>query len=247
MPFNRPYRRRNRQPAYRRKYRKLAPRRKMAYRKKYDNRLTKNIQPNIAYVQMKYSTSFSLNPGLGGSATHHFRANSIYDPDFDAVGHQPSLHDLYEGLYQHYEVLGSTIYIRPMPVPELAAGESPQNNSGARLSQVAITTIQVSSEPTLDIETIRELKRGPVMFVNDNTMVNSRSNVIKKSWNKRNWYGRESPQETAAGFGNNPNSVAYFRVQQSSVASTIDPITLNYICDIYYKVKLTRPITQAKS
>lgn len=217
--------------------------RKRYYRKsRYDKYLTRTIQPNIAYVQMKYSTSILINPGLGGSAVYHFRANSIYDPDHTGAGHQPSLHDLYQMLYQHYEVLGSKIIVRPMPVPELT---EPQ--AGSRLMQVAITAIQSTAEGTLDYEEIREFKRGPIMYVNDNSVVNGRGSFIVKGWSKRRWFGKESPQETASGFGSNPNAEAFFRIQGSAVSSTIDPVPLNVLVDVHYYVKLTRPITQTKS
>lgn len=241
MPFNKPYRRRgNRKPAYRR--RKPVYKRKMAYRKKYDNRLTNRIQPNIAYVKMKYSTTITLDAASGSINSYQFRANSIFDPDFSGSGHQPSLHDLYQGLYQHYEVMSSRIVVRPLPAPETTNAQA-----GARICQISISTVGDAAEANPGFETIREMKRGPVMFLNDNSQVQGRGSTISKSWNRFKWFGYESSQQTGAEFGFNPAALAFFKIQQSAPAAGFNPIDLLCLVDIYFTVRLTKPITQAQS
>ncbi len=51
------------------------------------------------------------------AATHYFRANSIHDPDYTGLtfGGQPYGLDTYLHIYNHYQVLGSTISVTGNP------------------------------------------------------------------------------------------------------------------------------------
>lgn len=43
---------------------------------------------------------------------HVFRANSMYDPDWTLIGHQPYLYDQYSALYESSKVLSSSIEVK---------------------------------------------------------------------------------------------------------------------------------------
>lgn len=204
-------------------------------RDRFGAKLTKQIQPNIAYVRLKYSTSISLDPPLGGSQIAHFRANSIYDPDYSGLGHQPSMTDLYNQLYGHYEVLNTTMVVRPCPGVETA---------GNALTQIAAYTVGDITDPTPNIESIREFKRGPYMVVNGNSTPNGR---LVLRWSKRKWFGFQTPQETGAEFTNNPSACPLLRIHASSVFGSINPVALVCLVDLYMYVRLTRPIVQPQS
>lgn len=60
---------------------------------------------NRQRMKMIYSDFFVLNPGLGGVVDNYqFRLNSIFDPNFTQIGHQPSAHDQMEPLFEQYVV-----------------------------------------------------------------------------------------------------------------------------------------------
>lgn len=223
------------------------PKRKTVYRKKYyrtryDRYLTNTIQPNVAYVKMKYSTTINLDAATGSVNSWMFRANSIFDPDYSGTGHQPSLHDTYATLYRHYEVLSSRIVVRPLPAPETTGGQT-----GARIAQISISTVSTDTETNPGIESIREMKRGPIMFISDNSVVQGKGSTISKYWSKKAWFGNFTPENTGSDFGSNPASPAYFNIQQSAPASTFNPIDLQCLVDIYFTVRLTKPITPSQS
>lgn len=58
-------------------------------------------------TMMLYADRFSINAGAGGAiAAYTFRLNSIFDPDFTGVGHQPMTHDQLTPLFERYCVTG---------------------------------------------------------------------------------------------------------------------------------------------
>lgn len=71
-----------------------------------------NPFPAVHYATLRYVTKITLQPTQAAkAATHYFRANSIHDPDYTGLtfGGQPYGHDTYQHIYNHYQVLGSTI------------------------------------------------------------------------------------------------------------------------------------------
>lgn len=84
-----------------------------------------------------------------GFGQYSFRANSIYDPDYTGVGHQPMGHDTLELLYGRYTVVGSAITVR------LTNRNSTAQSYGIYLSD---------DTKALDkISTYMECKRGPMV------------------------------------------------------------------------------------
>ena len=70
--------------------------------------------PERKAVRLKYVDFIKLDATPSGSATpkiHHFRANSLYDPDRTSSGHQPRGFDQHALLYDHYTVIGSKIKV----------------------------------------------------------------------------------------------------------------------------------------
>lgn len=57
----------------------------------------------------RYVDRISLDPTGIAAATYSFRANSLYDPDFTGVGHQPIGFDQLMPFYEHYTVIAARI------------------------------------------------------------------------------------------------------------------------------------------
>lgn len=87
-------------------------------RKTYKRRKTRRNRPSVAIsrgspipdrfvTKMKYSGLYALTTaGVAVPAYHLFRLNSIFDPDYTGVGHQPLGHDELTPLYNKYVVSG---------------------------------------------------------------------------------------------------------------------------------------------
>lgn len=92
------------------------PRAKRVYRKKRygiprnPNNSIAGVIPASRIVNMAYSMRGGLSCGLGGvPAKHAFNLNSIFDPDYSIIGHQPLGHDQWANFYERYQVLGAKI------------------------------------------------------------------------------------------------------------------------------------------
>jgi len=73
--------------------------------------------PQAKIVRHKYSDRIVLpaGPQAGTGTYYQWRANSVYDPDYSGVGHQPMFHDEMAAQYKHYTVLSSRIFISVPP------------------------------------------------------------------------------------------------------------------------------------
>ncbi len=73
---------------------------------------TLGLGQNLAYgfpdkllSKMRYHEVGTLASTAGTIAKYLFRWNSIFDPDFTGVGHQPLYRDTFAGIYDHYAVI----------------------------------------------------------------------------------------------------------------------------------------------
>lgn len=105
--YGRAYRRRRPARRYVRKPRRMG-------RRVFRRRLPLTGFGRSKVAKMRYHDIISLNPGVGTTSLHLFRANSVFDPDETGVGHQPAGFDQWAARYTHYTVLGAKITVRPV-------------------------------------------------------------------------------------------------------------------------------------
>lgn len=72
----------------------------------------KPFNPAPVNLKLRYSQHFDLVSGAGLLGVQQFRMNSIFDPDYTGVGHQPMGHDELSLRYEKYIVLGCKIQIK---------------------------------------------------------------------------------------------------------------------------------------
>ncbi len=73
------------------------------------------IVPDRLLVALKYTAGIQLDSGGAGSiASHVFRGNSLFDPDFTGGGAQPTGFDQWAAFYERYRVRASSfkVYVR---------------------------------------------------------------------------------------------------------------------------------------
>lgn len=101
---------------------------KRSYRRKRQslfNRYTPSGLPTQRVTAMRYNDVIQLSSTSGVLATHYFRANSLYDPDYTSAGHQPMGFDTMATMYNHYTVLGSKITVRVRNPASSSASQVP--------------------------------------------------------------------------------------------------------------------------
>lgn len=78
------------------------------------NRVSINGFPNRYAAKLKYTAFVTLDMSSitsGVGVQHRFRANSLFDPDFDGLGRQPRGFDQLASIYDHYTVIGSKLVV----------------------------------------------------------------------------------------------------------------------------------------
>jgi len=68
--------------------------------------------PQTMQVNLRYHSGGALTSTSGAISKFQWIANSIFDPDYTATGHQPLFRDEYASIYNHYIVPTSTIIAR---------------------------------------------------------------------------------------------------------------------------------------
>lgn len=71
--------------------------------------------PSRKRLTLKYSDTFEMSSTSGAVITQQFRANSLFDPDYTGIGHQPRGFDQWcsaTGPYQVYRVLEHRVAVK---------------------------------------------------------------------------------------------------------------------------------------
>lgn len=221
MPYRkRPIRRRRRKAAPRRNTRRLAIRR--------------NPVSKTATVQLKYCQFIALNPGAAGiPATHYYRMNSIYDPDFTGTGHQPMGHDTYETLYNHYYVKSckTTVYFS-----STSAVGTDACIVGMRFDNDTTTT---PSGGLNELTEQRSSTWGVLSNRNDKATLR-----LSKMFNTNRHFGSTAKWNRTglgADFGTNPSQVGYLQLYAAPIDAAVDAAVINCYVVMTYTVYMTEP------
>lgn len=171
--------------------------------------------PAKAYYTLRYSDQITLNPGAGANASYLFRANSIFDPDYSSVGHQPYGHDNLQQIYRHYVVDKAVMTLTPTQFGNTVC------TYGARVSE---------SAPAAGFHLTREMK-GTTMST---TAVGARPVPISRTYERNKMWPIE--KDTTAQFGTNPDEPAFFELFMQGPNQTTDPGSVDFIVNITYYV-----------
>lgn len=173
--------------------------------------------PAKGHFVLRYSDQITLNPTVGANAFYHFRANSIYDPDYSSAGHQPYGHDNLEGIYKSYVVDKAVMTLVPTQFGNTVA------TYGARVAENVVT-------PTFN--TIRETK-GITMAT---TAVGARSPSITRTYERGKMWPIE--KDTSAVFGANPegHATALFSLFMQGPNESTDAGSVDFIVNITYYI-----------
>lgn len=186
----------------------------------------RQVMPRRYFTKLAYDSGnigYTVSTGLGN---HGFRINSLFDPDFSGVGHQPRGFDQLAGLYYNYIVHGCKITVYA------------QNLSAGQQGVMALTQKTVSSTPT----NIREvLESGDTIkkatFTTDRPLVMSRYislprlfGVSKDKYRSEGGFG--------AGVGASPEGQAYCYVSWQNLNETTSTgfnirAQLKFLCEFF--------------
>lgn len=204
-------------------------------------RLRKGPFPKTMTTTMRYCSQISINPGLAGvPGYHYFRANSIFDPDFTGVGHQPLGHDVFEGIYHHYAVKRCTLTAKYLTT---AASETEANMvCGVRIDKDTTTSPAGSGLNLIEQDNCAWAVIGPE---------SGKALTVSKTFDSVSFLGLQNAQLgsslVGADFGANPGESAYFQVFCFPLRPTSDGATSDILVTMTYTVILSSPLDLAQS
>lgn len=228
-----------------RSYGRTRPRKRMYRRRRFMRRRVPRPKftglGRKCMAKLRYVDYISIDPPAAGVASYVFRANSLYDPDAGAGGHQPMGFDQLMARYDHYTVVGSRIKVQYMPV---AAASSVPGLMGVLLSdsggRVAAAT---SISHLLEHPGRGSVANTGVFLPKDQNARVYRKFSAKKFFGKKQIVGDYLYRGTAS---SNPSEDVYFEVYHATVNGN-DPANANFLVEIDYIAVFTEPKPLAQS
>lgn len=190
--------------------------------------------PGNKIVKLRYGDQFVANPG-GSIWSNTFRCNSIFDPDYTNVGHQPLGHDQWQLFYNHYVVLGAKIWVK--------ACRSIGGDTAAPASYITLQLHDTSSfiSPSTDFN--KMLENGLVKYKLWTPSFGSTSMSMgyspKKFFNVKDM--RDNVTRLGAAFGANPVEDAYWTVTYNPLDNLQTAQAVRFIIRIDYIVMFGEP------
>lgn len=208
-----------------RKYRRKKG--KKRYRRKGYNQLvsTRNPFPKSMITKHRYVTTQSLSPSIAAISSYQFRGNSIYDPDYTSVGHQPLGFDQYAGLYEHFTILSSKITV---------------NAATTGIPVVIGITKDSDATLTTHYDTIQE---QPDTVWKVNTSGSSVTRLSTKTSMKK-WFNRKNIKDDSTLRGNDgadPTEVMFYHLWVKALDASAAPSATNCNVTIEYVALWSEP------
>lgn len=216
-------------------------RRRRTYRRKSKramlSRVPRFLQPKIRTVSMPYRHYQSFVSATVQYQT--FRMNSIYDPDYTGLGHQPFGYDQLELQYGRYNVIASRIRFRA------------QNNRESYCTLFWEVSPDVARTYTIDTLTESPHIEGHVRLYGGSStgIANAGATATRTSkwYFPYKYYGLERNDDSLhSAFGNNPSKQLYLRfITAMDDGASLNNLFLETYID--YVVELSEPLNVAAS
>lgn len=170
-------------------------------------------------ARLRYSTTVTMTTLAATATPYLFRANSIFDPDYSGVGHQPYGHDTFASIYNHYEVESSVITVRPTSTSQGIYG----------------VTLTDDTSVNASYDTVREIKTTKFAVM---TTSNTSDSSIVNYYNRKQVFAIDQGGVQAV-FGNNPGMEQFFHLWVEPNNSVSGGSTdYRFVVDIVYNVKM---------
>lgn len=183
--------------------------------------------PGSLRADLRYSEYFSLDPAAGALATYTYRANSIYDPNYSAGGHQPLGYDQLSVLYAHYIVQRAHIKVRV---------------AGSIAGTAGVFTLSLLDGPTSPTPwtAITEQPRCKFMVLSGTGSASKDVPSLSIDFNAKSFFGvtdvNDNRDSIGALVGANPEDCAYFSISYQAADLSADMNAIGVVVTIEYDV-----------
>lgn len=184
-------------------------------------------------VQLMYSEQISLTSNAGVPTHYTFRLNSIFDPNYTGVGHQPRGHDELALMYHKYCVRAAAIDIVALP--------NYQSGTSGKFTALVNNQTTVSS-----ISQLYDMEEHTQRVIPVYTIGNSATTFGTNYSNRYTYYIRlkdlyevkdvMDDNDAQANFGSNPVKTAMIHLCQQNVNAAeciqLYQVTIRYYCTV---------------
>lgn len=184
------------------------------------------VLPDNQTVVMRYVSNLTLSSGVVTYTEHTFRGNSIFDPDFTGVGHQPMGHDEWSVLFGRYRVIAYRVRV---DATNLATDPCQMIVVPTEFS-TTIASINAAREQYMArFKTLSPTGEGQTVGVIQMPWINCAQFKGEK--------GMKYDKDFTAAFGANPVQDVYFKVGVANQAGAAN-LNMEFTVTIEYKVQL---------
>lgn len=212
-----------------RTYRKKRPYKKRRYpRKNMLISVDRTPVPKTAMIKFRYVDDVTIDPAIGGVATHVFSCNGMYDPNITGTGHQPHGFDQWMTFYNHFTVVGAKITATAMTDTEANANQY---------------WFGVAVRPGTTLVTNSTLAREDGMMKWRYNSGKQAKTTVSRKFSTKKFFGVKTPiaeHDYRGSNSANPNEQAYFHVTAGAIG-TNDPYAVECQVVIEYIAVLTEP------
>ena len=203
--------------------------------------------PDKHVARLKYVDFVTLNATASGSAVpliHHFRANSLYDPDLSSSGHQPRGFDELAAIYDHYCVIGSKIKV---------SFENDKDHVQQAGQYCFLMLQDTNNTPTSLIDILEESNKNRMAYKQRNS-VSSKNVILSKKFSPYKMFGIPKKDSLInninlnARTNSNPQEDAIYTVGIAcSTTTSTDPPPMTIRVEIEYLAVFTEKRPMAMS
>ncbi len=182
---------------------------------------------------MRYADELYVNPVAASIAKQTMRANSIFDPDYTGVGHQPMNHDQLTAGYRNYTVLGSKC--RATLIANSTSAETPGYFGMVLSDETALIETQ---GPQIIESNLPQAKWKSTAGAHDSGVFTAPRLELgfgaKRYFNVSSLGGAQFRTAIEA----NPTEMAFFHIWVANIAGN-DPGSMKMLVEMEFLVKLS--------
>ena len=194
--------------------------------------LSNKVKTKFRYAE----TDIVFDIPLAGIATFVYRANSMFDPNFTGVGHQPRGFDQLMVLYDHFQVIGSRITV-----------------SHGGTDQPIVWGIILSDDAAIfpQLTDYREHRAQNMVETVVPTITNGASvkpSTLSLNYSQSQFFSSKKLQEQFKGSTvANPTEQAFYQIYAAAINAAVNPAPYEIAVTIDYIAVLTEPNEPAQS
>jgi len=195
--------------------------------------------PDKYVTRLRYADQFTLTSILNTYVDNTFRCNSLFDPDYTGIGHQPMYFDQMCGTsgtapYGKYRVLGAKIKVTFSP-------QTAASVAGVSLNAPTVVGISMSNNPTsliTGVSSAIEESRSNTAILGDKGG-GAVVRTITSTYSPGRDLGLDSGDDTlSAFFSASPAATMFwhvFKIDTTGTSSIVAFVEIDYLVEFFYR------------